>query len=80
MVGEVRTVGLTAAVELAPDVLAARPGIINKVARAAQAHGVLTRAVRGVALQFSPAFVISEDEIAGIAEGFHAALRDVAAG
>ena len=80
MVGEVRTVGLTAAVELAPDVLAARPGIINKVARAAQAHGVLTRAVRGLALQFSPAFVISEDEIAGIAEGFHAALRDVAAG
>ena len=80
MVGEVRTVGLTAAVELAPDVLAARPGIINKVVRAAQAHGVLTRAVRGVALQFSPAFVISEDEIAGIAEGFHAALRDVAAG
>jgi putrescine---pyruvate transaminase len=80
MVGEVRTVGLTAAVELATDVLAARPGIINKVVRAAQDHGVLTRAVRGVALQFSPAFVIGEDEIAGIAEGFHAALRDVAAG
>jgi adenosylmethionine-8-amino-7-oxononanoate aminotransferase len=80
MVGEVRTVGLTAAVELAPDVLAARPGIINRVVRAAQDHGVLTRAVRGVALQFSPAFVISEDEIAGITEGFHAALKDVAAG
>ena len=80
MVGEVRTVGLTAAIELAPDVLAARPGVVNKVVRAAQDHGVLTRALRGVALQFSPAFVISEDEIAGIAQGFHAALKDVAAG
>jgi len=32
-----------------------------------------------VGLQFSPAFVISEDDIAKIAEGFDAALRDVAA-
>ena len=64
----------------APDVLAARPGIVNRVVRSAQDHGVLTRGLRGVALHFSPAFVISEDDIAGIAEGFHAALRDVAAG
>jgi hypothetical protein len=41
---------------------------------------VLTRGLRGVALHVSPAVVISEDDIAAIAEGFHAALRDVAAG
>jgi len=40
---------------------------------------VLTRNIRGVGLHFSPAFVISEEEIARVAEGFDAALRDVAA-
>jgi adenosylmethionine-8-amino-7-oxononanoate aminotransferase len=42
-------------------------------------HGVLTRAVRGVGLQFSPAFVITEAEIEQIVDAFEAGLRDVAA-
>jgi len=79
LVGEVRTVGLTAAVELSAEARAANPGAVDAVVGAAKKHGVLTRNIRGVGLQFSPAFVISEDDIAKIAEGFDAALRDVAA-
>jgi adenosylmethionine-8-amino-7-oxononanoate aminotransferase len=49
------------------------------VAAAARRHGVLTRAVRGVGLQFSPPFIITEAEIDQVVHGFEAALRDVAA-
>jgi putrescine---pyruvate transaminase len=79
LVGEVRTVGLTACVELSAEARAANPGAVDAVVGAAKRHGVLTRNIRGVGLQFSPAFVISEDDIARVAEGFDAALRDVAA-
>jgi len=79
LVGEVRTVGLTAAIELSAEARAANAGAVDAVVGAAKRHGVLTRNIRGVGLQFSPAFVISEDDIARIAEGFDAALRDVAA-
>jgi putrescine---pyruvate transaminase len=79
LVGEVRTVGLTAAVELSAEARAANPAAVDAVVAAAKRHGVLTRNIRGVGLQFSPAFVISEADIARVAEGFDAALRDVAA-
>ena len=80
LVGEVRTVGLTAAVELSAEARAANPAAVDAVVAAARRHGVLTRNIRGVGLQFSPAFVITEDEIAQVADAFDAALRDVAAG
>ncbi len=79
LVGEVRTVGLTACVELSAGAREANPGAVEAVVAAARTHGVLTRNIRGVGLHFSPAFVISEAEVAQIAEGFDAALRDVAA-
>ena len=79
LVGETRAVGLTAAVELRSDVLAADPGAVERVASAARAHGVLTRGLRGVALQVSPPFVISESEIDRLVDAFGAALDDVAA-
>jgi putrescine---pyruvate transaminase len=79
LVGEIRTVGLTGAVQLADEVLAANPGSIDAVVAAARRHGVLTRAVRGGALQISPAFTITETEIDTMVDGFEAALRDVAA-
>jgi adenosylmethionine-8-amino-7-oxononanoate aminotransferase len=79
LVGEVRTVGLTGCVELSADVRAKHPGAVEAVVTAARRNGVLTRAVRGVGLQFSPAFVISEADIAKIADGFDAGLREVAA-
>ena len=80
LVSEVRTVGLTAGVEISAEARAANPGVAEAVAAAARRHGVLTRVMRGVALQVSPAFVITEAEIAGIADGFAAALEEIAAG
>lgn len=79
LVGEVRTVGLTAAVAIAADRLAADPGIPARVVGAALRHGVATRVVRGHALQVSPAFVITDGEIDTLVDGLGAALEDVAA-
>ena len=62
LVAEVRAgLGLLAAVELA------EPDKVAQVVNEARARGVLLRALRGVALQISPPFVIDEDEIATIA-------------
>ncbi len=80
IVGEIRTVGLTGAVQLSDEVLAANPGTIDAVVAASRRNGVLTRAVRGGAFQISPAFTITETEIDTMVDGFEAALRDVAAG
>jgi putrescine---pyruvate transaminase len=58
-VAEVRAgVGLLGAVELAD------PSKLQAVIDAAYERGVLVRGIRGVALQFSPPFVITEDELA----------------
>lgn len=78
LVGETRTVGLTAAVELDADARAADPGIVEKAVLASRRHGVLTRSLRGIALHVSPAFVITPDEIDQLVDGFGNALDDVA--
>jgi adenosylmethionine-8-amino-7-oxononanoate aminotransferase len=78
LVGEVRTVGLTAAVALQPAVLAADPSTPERVVASALDHGVATRVLRGHALQISPPFVISEAEIQTMVDGLGAALTDVA--
>jgi adenosylmethionine-8-amino-7-oxononanoate aminotransferase len=79
LVGEVRTVGLTAAVAVDPAALAANPGIPDRLVVAAYRHGVATRVLRGHALQFSPAFIITEAQIRAVADAFGAAFEDVAA-
>jgi adenosylmethionine-8-amino-7-oxononanoate aminotransferase len=79
LVGETRVVGLTAAVELDEATLAANPGAPDVVAGALRRHGILTRVLRGVALQVSPPFVITEAEIRLMVDGFEAALAEVAA-
>jgi putrescine aminotransferase len=78
-VGEVRTVGLTAAVAFRGDLLAADPGLPERAVTAALRHGVATRVLRGHALQISPPFIITEAEIATMVDGLAAALEDVAA-
>src|SRR5437773_812550 len=78
-VGEVRTVGLTAAVAFKPSLLAADPGLPERVVSAALRHGVASRVLRGNALHISPPFVITEAEIDTMVDGFAAALEDVAA-
>jgi adenosylmethionine-8-amino-7-oxononanoate aminotransferase len=78
LVGEIRTVGLTAAVAIAPDLLAADAGIPARVVSAALRRGIATRVLRGHALQISPAFVISEAEIDTLVDGLAGALAEVA--
>ena len=72
-VAEVRTgVGLLAAVELADA------SKLQAVIDAAYERGVLVRGIRGVALQVSPPFVITEDEIETAASVFGEALATAA--
>ncbi|HEX7310237.1 MAG TPA: aspartate aminotransferase family protein [Gaiellaceae bacterium] len=67
LVGEVRTIGLLGAVELSGDVLADRPELTDRVAEEALRRGVIVRALRGAALQISPPFVVSEDQLTTLA-------------
>ncbi len=68
-VAEVRTgVGLLGGVELAD------PAKLQAVIDAAYERGVLVRGIRSVALQLSPPFVITEDEIATLARVIGEAL------
>ena len=76
-VGEVRTVGLTAAVAFEPELLAADAGLPERAVAAALRHGVATRVLRGHALQISPPFVITEAEIDQMVAGLGAAIEDV---
>jgi adenosylmethionine-8-amino-7-oxononanoate aminotransferase len=75
LVAEVRAgLGLLAAVELKTEAITARPDLVSRVVIEARRRGVVTRGLRGVALQVSPPFVISEDEIATVARVFGEAL------
>jgi putrescine aminotransferase len=67
LVGDVRTIGLLAAVEVSGEALAARPDLADRLAAEALERGVIVRVLRGAALQISPPFVISEDQIASLA-------------
>jgi putrescine---pyruvate transaminase len=78
-VAAVRSAGLAAAVELDGDLLAAHPTAPIAVVSAARAHGVISRALRGVALQISPPFVVREDELEAIVRGIGAAVEETVA-
>jgi adenosylmethionine-8-amino-7-oxononanoate aminotransferase len=79
LVAEVRAgTGLLAAVEIAEDARTADPGLGPRLVAEIRERGVITRLLRGVALQISPPFVITEAEIARIAEVFGAAFDAVA--
>jgi adenosylmethionine-8-amino-7-oxononanoate aminotransferase len=78
-VGEIRTVGLTAAVALKPEVLERDPTAPDKVVAAALKHGVASRVLRAHAIHISPPFVITEDQIDAMVDGIGNAIEDVAA-
>ena len=42
-------------------------------------NGVITRALRGVGLQFSPPFVTTPEQLHAMAEGMSAGIRDMTA-
>jgi adenosylmethionine-8-amino-7-oxononanoate aminotransferase len=78
LVADVRAgTGLLAAVEIAEDARAADPGLAPRLVTAIRERGVITRLLRGTALQISPPFVITEAEIGTIAEAFAGALDEV---
>lgn len=78
-VAEVRVAGLAAGIELDPELLASSPGAPAAAVLAARRSGVLTRVLRGVALQISPPFVVTEAELEAIVEGVAAGLREAVA-
>ncbi len=78
LVGAVRSgTGLLAAVEIAEDARVADPALGARLVLAVREQGVITRLLRGVALQISPPFVITEDELGRIATAFRAAFDSV---
>lgn len=74
LVTEIRTVGLLGAVQLRDE-----PGLVDRVVAGAMEHGVLTRGLAGGALQVSPPFVITENELATLGDVLNRALDDAAA-
>jgi 4-aminobutyrate--pyruvate transaminase len=84
LVGDVRGLGLIAAVELAADPAARRPfaparGVGAHLVRRAQEHGLILRVMAGDIVAFSPPLVISEAEIDEMLAKFDLALADTAA-
>lgn len=79
LVGEIRTVGFTAAVPIAPERLTADASLPAKVVAAALRHGIATRVLRGHAIHISPALTITMDEVDTMVHGLRAAFEEVAA-
>jgi putrescine aminotransferase len=81
LVSEVRTgAGLLGAVEISSAARESDPGLAARLVTAIRERGVITRLLRGVALQISPPFVITEAELGQIGATFTAALDAELAG
>lgn len=79
LVSEVRAgLGLLAAIQLDADVLQERPGLPAEVITALRRHGVITRAIAGGAIQFSPSLVFDHSHIRELHDALAAALDDCA--
>jgi adenosylmethionine-8-amino-7-oxononanoate aminotransferase len=80
LVAQVRTgAGLLAAVEVREQARTDDPTLLGRLVAAVRDAGVITRGLRGAALQFSPPFVITEAEIERVAAAFAAGLDAVVA-
>ena len=60
--------------ELDGDLLVAHPAAGQATVLAARQHGVISRLLRGVALQISPPLVVTENELERIVDGIGAAV------
>lgn len=77
-VAEVRSApGLLAAVQLDRDVLGSDPSVLPRLLAALRGRGVLTRALVDGALQISPPFVITRDELRTLGSAIDDALVDL---
>jgi len=78
LVSSVRAgLGLLGAVEIEESARTEDATLVPRLVKAARENGVLTRGLRGAALQVSPPFVITEAELETIAHAFGAALDAV---
>ena len=83
LVGEIRGFGLIGAIELVarpepPEAFDPKLGVAGRVAKAAMARGVITRALPSAdTLAFSPPFIISRDEIDELVTTIRVALDQV---
>jgi adenosylmethionine-8-amino-7-oxononanoate aminotransferase len=78
VVSEIRGgVGMMAAVQFDPDLVAADPGFADRANASVRSHGVITRAIAGGGLQVSPPLVISSDEIDELVAGHRAGIEAV---
>ncbi len=80
-VGDVRGMGLIAAVELAADPARRQPfgpekGVGAYLVKRAQEHGLILRTMAGDIVAFSPPLIMSEAEIDELLARFERALRD----
>jgi adenosylmethionine-8-amino-7-oxononanoate aminotransferase len=75
-VAEVRSAGLAAAIEIDGDLLVRHPTAAIATVSAARSHGVLSRALRGLALQISPPLIVTEEELRAIVGGIEAAVHE----
>lgn len=81
MIGEVRGIGLVAAVELVRNKIdkSSFPpalGVAAHLARRAEAHGLIIRPLPGDIIAFSPPLIITDAEIGQLIERFAHALAD----
>ncbi len=80
-VSEVRAgLGLLAAVEIDADLRKADPTLLDRIVQRCRVRGVLTRGLAGRALQISPSYVISEEQLGQVADTIAASVADVRAG
>jgi 4-aminobutyrate--pyruvate transaminase len=81
IVGHVRSLGLIGAIELAEDPKQRKPfdpkrGVGAYFIKRAQEHGLITRALGGDIIAFSPPLIISEAEIDSMLDRAEHALAD----
>ncbi len=84
IVGQARGIGLIGAIELALDPAQRKPfdparGVGAYMVKRAQAHGLITRALAGDIIAFSPPLIISEAEIDDMMDRAELALADTLA-
>jgi adenosylmethionine-8-amino-7-oxononanoate aminotransferase len=79
MVKEIRTAGLLAGTELTAKARKLAPNVVDQIVWEARKHEVMSRNLLGHSLQFSPALIISLDEIRFYVERMIASLDAVGA-
>jgi putrescine---pyruvate transaminase len=77
-IGQVRTIGLLAGIELKAEALARKPGLCDQVVAESRKRGVLTRNLVGTTLQVSPSFVIEEADVKLMVDIFAASVEALA--